>query len=77
MNLKEIECEDVDWTHMGQDKAQWWVTLKIVMDLRNPENVGNFTSWETISVSRRSIHSICYFVSVVSKELVFFFMFSC
>jgi len=23
MNLKGIECEDVDWIHLAQDRVQW------------------------------------------------------
>jgi hypothetical protein len=24
MDLKEVECEDVDWVHLAGDRDKWW-----------------------------------------------------
>jgi hypothetical protein len=31
--MKGIGWEGVDWIHLAQDKDQWWVLVKIVMNL--------------------------------------------
>jgi hypothetical protein len=36
MNLKEIGCEDVEWIHLAQDRGQWRVLVKIIMNLQVP-----------------------------------------
>jgi hypothetical protein len=33
MNLKEIVCEDVDWTHVAQDRVQWQTLVNMVVNL--------------------------------------------
>jgi hypothetical protein len=34
--IREIEWGDMDWTHLAQDKDQWWALLNTVTDLRVP-----------------------------------------
>jgi hypothetical protein len=34
LDHKEIGCEDVDWSHVTQDRESWWVVTKMVMDLQ-------------------------------------------
>jgi hypothetical protein len=36
MDLREIEWEGVDWTHLAQDRDQWWAVVNKVMNLRVP-----------------------------------------
>jgi hypothetical protein len=36
MGLKEIGCESVDWIHLAQHRIQWWVLVKIIMNLCVP-----------------------------------------
>jgi hypothetical protein len=31
MDLREIEWEGVDWTHLARDTNQWWVLVYTVM----------------------------------------------
>jgi hypothetical protein len=35
-DLKEIECEDVGWIHLFQDRVQWQDLVNIVMNLQVP-----------------------------------------
>jgi hypothetical protein len=30
-NLRKIGCEDVDWIHLAQDRAQWQAVVNTVM----------------------------------------------
>jgi hypothetical protein len=32
----------VDWIDLAQDWDKWWVFLNVVVNLRVPQNVGNF-----------------------------------
>jgi hypothetical protein len=32
--VKEMECEDVDWIQMNQDKNQWRASVNTIMNLR-------------------------------------------
>jgi len=44
----EIRYDGVDWIHVAQDRSMWQALANRVMNLRVPQNAGNFvTSWET------------------------------
>jgi hypothetical protein len=32
----------MDWIEMAQEKDRWWALVNAVMNLRVPQNVGNF-----------------------------------
>jgi hypothetical protein len=36
MDLREIECEGVDWMHLVQDRDQWQALVNMVMNLHIP-----------------------------------------
>jgi hypothetical protein len=36
MELKEVECEDMDWMELAQDRDRWRALVNVVMDLRIP-----------------------------------------
>jgi hypothetical protein len=36
MNLKEVECEGMDWIEVVQDGDRWRVVVNVVMNLRVP-----------------------------------------
>jgi hypothetical protein len=36
MDLREIKWEDVDWTHLAEDRFQWRAVVNTVMKLRVP-----------------------------------------
>jgi hypothetical protein len=36
MDLKDIRCEDMDWIHLAQNRAQWWDLVNMAMDLQVP-----------------------------------------
>jgi hypothetical protein len=42
MDLREIGFGDVDWIHLDQDRDRWRAPVNMVMNLRVPQNAGNF-----------------------------------
>jgi hypothetical protein len=44
MDLREVGWEGMDWSDLAQDRARWWALVNVVMNLRVPQNVGNFMS---------------------------------
>jgi hypothetical protein len=32
IHLKEIGCDDVNWTDLAQDRAQWWALVNAVVN---------------------------------------------
>jgi hypothetical protein len=37
MYMREIGWGDMDWTHLAQDRDQWWALLNTVTDFRVPQ----------------------------------------
>jgi hypothetical protein len=55
MDLREIGWDGMDWIDLAHDRDQWRALVNTVMNLRVPENAGNFLSGCTIgSFSRRA-----------------------
>jgi hypothetical protein len=44
MDLKEIQCQVVDWIQLAQDKFQWRTLVSMVMNPWGPRNQG-FIEW--------------------------------
>jgi hypothetical protein len=44
MDLRLIVWDGMDWIDLAQDRDQWRALVDIVMDLRVPQNAGNFLS---------------------------------
>jgi hypothetical protein len=42
MYLQEVGWEGVDWIDMAQDRDRWRALVNAVMNLRVPQNAGNF-----------------------------------
>ena len=42
MDLQEMGCGIMDWIELAQDRERWWALVSAVMNLRAPQNAGNF-----------------------------------
>jgi hypothetical protein len=43
------------WIQLARDRDHWWAPVNIVMNLRDPQNVGNFLSgYTTVGLSGRT-----------------------
>jgi hypothetical protein len=42
MDLEAVECGGMDWFDVLQDRNKWWALVNAVMNIRVPNNTGNF-----------------------------------
>jgi hypothetical protein len=42
MDLQKVEYGGTDWIDLDHDRDRWWALVNAVMNLRVPQNAGNF-----------------------------------
>jgi hypothetical protein len=69
--LKEIVCEDVDWSRVAQDRGQ--AVMNTAMKLPVPYNARHFLSSEaTVSFSRRMVCGVTYLCKLHYPYVLYF-----
>jgi len=54
MGLQEVGYGIMDWIELLQDGDRWWGLVKAVMNIRGPQNDGNFLiGCKPVTFSRR------------------------
>ena len=60
IDIQEMGCGGIVWIDLAQDRDRWRALMTAVMNLRVPQNAGNFlTTREPVGVSKRTeLHGV-------------------
>ena len=58
MDLQEVGWRGMEWTAVTQHRDRWQVLLTIVMNLRVPQNAGNFLTAKDLLASQEGLCSL-------------------
>jgi hypothetical protein len=57
LDLKKIDCKDVNWIQVAQIRVHWWILVNMVMNLGvRKETCYLLTSWTTWSLYMNTLH---------------------
>jgi hypothetical protein len=58
-DLHEVGFRDMDWIELDKDRDRWRTFVNVVMNIRVPQNAGNFlTSFQQVIFSRTLLHGV-------------------
>jgi hypothetical protein len=56
MDIQDVGGGSLEWIELAQDRDKWQALVNVVMNLRDPQNAGNFLNIsELVSFSRRTV----------------------
>jgi hypothetical protein len=56
IDLQDVGCGGLDWIQLAQDRGRWGALVNAVLNVRGPQNAGNFlTNCQPVSFSRRTL----------------------